>query len=453
MRRPADNGIHREIEIKLEADAGFVIPDLSSLPGVTEVRDAEVQHFEAVHLDSADLRLIRHGTTFRRRTGGDDAGWHLKLPAARSDRIEVRRALGPSVGSVPPRLLGLVRVQLRGAPVGPVARIITRRTVRTLLGPGDVVLAEIADDQVTAEAMGAEPATTAWRQIEVELVEGDDGLLASASQALITAGAQPGDVSSKLQRALAHRLAELGLPELAPAANHVDPTGKTGGIDKKARHALKTAAPTAGQVAVQYLSASVAGLIAEDPQVRIDAEGSVHHLRMVTYRMHTALASFRPIFTDQAVEPLREELKWLGGLLDVARDAELMRARLGQQISEQPPELVLGPVRERVDLELGQAYRQAHAVVVAALDGERYLALIGALEDFAAQPPFSPRGAAPGSKELRIQEPLGSQPADVAERKWLRDLAVRAFLNGENSFTFGRLHGLADVRAGGRGDL
>jgi hypothetical protein len=112
------SGTHHEIENKLDVDAGFVLPDLTGLPGVSAVGDAEIQELEAVYLDSDDLRLARHGTTFRRRTGGTDAGWHLKLPAAHRGRIEVRRNPGRSERNVPPQLLGLVRVQLRGENIG-----------------------------------------------------------------------------------------------------------------------------------------------------------------------------------------------------------------------------------------------------------------------------------------------------------------------------------------------
>ena len=237
---------HLEIEVKLDAGSDFVLPDLGGLPGVSAVEDDEVQQLEAVYLDSADLRLARHGTTFRRRTGGSDAGWHLKLPAAKQGRIEVRRAPGRSVQAVPPKLLGLVRVQLRGEPVAPVARISTRRTVRRLLGDGGIVLAEVADDQVTAEAIGDELTTDSWREIEVELVQGDPALLAAASSLLVEAGAARSGSASKLQRALGHRLALLQLPDVAQAAAQAK--------DAKAAQAGKANGPapslTAGQVAV-----------------------------------------------------------------------------------------------------------------------------------------------------------------------------------------------------------
>ena len=48
----------------------------------------------ATYYDTADLRLLRSRMTLRRRRGGSDAGWHLKLPAGADSRDEVRHPLG-----------------------------------------------------------------------------------------------------------------------------------------------------------------------------------------------------------------------------------------------------------------------------------------------------------------------------------------------------------------------
>jgi hypothetical protein len=40
-----------------------------------------------------DLRLIRAGITLWRRRGGDDAGWHLKLPLGADTRREMFKRL------------------------------------------------------------------------------------------------------------------------------------------------------------------------------------------------------------------------------------------------------------------------------------------------------------------------------------------------------------------------
>ena len=49
--------------------------------GVAAVAPGAEQILDAIYHDTKDLRLLRAGVTLRRRTGGQDAGWHLKLPA------------------------------------------------------------------------------------------------------------------------------------------------------------------------------------------------------------------------------------------------------------------------------------------------------------------------------------------------------------------------------------
>jgi inorganic triphosphatase YgiF len=163
LARPA-SPTHVEVEIKLEADADAVLPDLSHLPGVFDVRAAETDDLDAVYFDTDGLCLIRAGITLRRRSGGIDEGWHLKLPGLGVDvsgatsgsdatpRLEVHRPLGRRPGVVPAPLLALVAARLLGAPVAPVARIRTARTRYDLIGVDGEKLAEVADDAVTAGA-------------------------------------------------------------------------------------------------------------------------------------------------------------------------------------------------------------------------------------------------------------------------------------------------------------
>ena len=80
-----------EIERKYDASpAGTAALDavesMIGVPGVAAVTRQDPQILDAVYYDTADLRLIRAGVTLRRRTGGDDAGWHLKLPAGAGTR-------------------------------------------------------------------------------------------------------------------------------------------------------------------------------------------------------------------------------------------------------------------------------------------------------------------------------------------------------------------------------
>ncbi|GLY33917.1 CYTH and CHAD domain-containing protein [Kineosporia sp. NBRC 101731] len=436
---------HTEIEIKLDADPEFALPDLSALPGVASVGPADEHRLQATYLDSEDFRLIRGGTTLRRRTGGNDAGWHLKLKqpikgSAADSRLEIHEPLGRGVRTVPASLLGLVRVQLRGAQVSPVALISTTRTVRNLLAKDGTVLAEVADDLVSAHSLGHETTAVSWREIEVELVDGDLELLTVARELLLANGARPSDVQSKIGRALAGRLltaepAELEADGLDGVVETVDdlliePLPPKKGGKKKGGPALRTvrveqpretvvvAPVAAGDVAQDYLTEQFAQLVALDPRVRLDKDDAVHQMRVATRRLRTALATFRPFFAPDAVTSLREELKWLGSdVLGPVRDAEVIREKLLADVAALPAELVLGPVARRIQLEMGAEYRSAHESAVAELDGDRYLALIDELEAFVAAPPFSVRASNPAADELRkvVRKAAGrvSQHVDV----------------------------------------
>jgi inorganic triphosphatase YgiF len=117
-----------ETETKYDVPAGLALPSLDALAQVDRaVAPAQEDQLEAEYYDTADLRLIRAGITLRRRRGGDDAGWHLKLPAGPDSRREIRLPLGRSASRVPAELSRLVRAWTRGEPLRPVVQMTTRR--------------------------------------------------------------------------------------------------------------------------------------------------------------------------------------------------------------------------------------------------------------------------------------------------------------------------------------
>src|SRR5690349_17850594 len=137
-----------EIERKYAVDTGFALPDLSAVTGVAAVTGPRTYHLTAVYLDTPGLDLAAAHVTLRRRTGGTDAGWHLKLPAGAGARREVHAPLGPGTEGVPDELAGLVSEEAGGEPLRPIARLQTTRTVRHLMDAAGQVLAEVADDEV-----------------------------------------------------------------------------------------------------------------------------------------------------------------------------------------------------------------------------------------------------------------------------------------------------------------
>jgi inorganic triphosphatase YgiF len=202
-------GDHLETEQKYDADADFVLPKLGSLPDLGGRRAADPKriYLSATYFDTEDLVLIQHKITLRRRVGGDDEGWHLKLPVRKDTRQELHVPLDEGASSVPARLADQVKDITAGQPMRPVAILDTERTVVTLPGPSGEPLVEVADDLVTAIRFGegdSEPMK--WREIEVEALSPDSGaaaaMLESVGKVLREAGARPSASGSKLARVL-----------------------------------------------------------------------------------------------------------------------------------------------------------------------------------------------------------------------------------------------------------
>jgi inorganic triphosphatase YgiF len=195
-----------ETEQKFDVPAGFAVPTLTG-PGVASMTPPDVLHLSATYFDTAGLRLAAAKITLRRRTGGTDPGWHIKLPVSADTRRELHFPLDEGEHEVPAPVAAEVAGWTGGEPLRPVARLETTRTIRRLVDPAGQVLAEVADDAVTGSRPDpADPArwrlADQWRELEVELVSGHRNLLNAAAGQLRAAGAEPSRSASKLARVL-----------------------------------------------------------------------------------------------------------------------------------------------------------------------------------------------------------------------------------------------------------
>jgi CHAD domain-containing protein len=468
--------LENERKYSVDGDAG--LPPLDQIAGVSVVPQDEFT-LQATYYDTADLRLLASRVTLRQRTGGADAGWHLKLPAPGEARTEVYAP--PGGDEVPAELADLVIGLRRGAPLQPVARLTTQRRILNLQDASGRVLAEVADDQVTGQSLVGNNEPVTWREIEVELKDGDAELLDAVHQVLTDAGIQRSADTSKAGRVLR--------PNGPPAEPSVS-------LDS-----------SAGEVALAYLRGQARDLLAWDPEVRRDTYDSVHKARVATRRLRSALRTYRDLFDRAVTDPVRDELRWLGQTLGEARDREVMRDRLLAVIREHPPELVIGPVAARLETELGGGYREHHRAAIDEMSSPRYFALLDALEKLYVDPPYTPIASDPASDVLpglarktwrrvrrlaetaeatgqdsdlhevrkaakqaryagesltsvygadakayaaameQVQEVLGEHQDAVVTREALRDMGVRAHLAGDNAFTYGLLAGLEEARA------
>ncbi|WP_405409880.1 CHAD domain-containing protein [Streptomyces decoyicus] len=392
----------REIERKYDIDDDAQLPDLAGIDRVATVVEAGVEDLDAVYYDTAGHRLAADGITLRRRTGGKDAGWHLKLPVAPGVRDEVR---APLSDTPPPELTALVRSRVLDREPAPVVRLRTTRTVHILKDAAGVPLAEVAVDAVRAQRAGeaarkaelpAGPAEVRWSEIEVELIgDGGTALLDAVGRALVAAGARPSSAQSKLARALA----ETGPARERPAAADAGPgkrrakgSGKRGG---KGKGAAKKKGCTAGDVVLRYVREQVRVIIELDPAVRRDLPDSVHQMRVATRRLRSAFRSYTKVLDRAATQPIGLELKWLAAELGVDRDREVLTARLRKALADVPGTLRLGPVDARLRIWSERRRAGSRKEVLAVLDGPRYLSLLKTLHALLEEPPLRPAADRP----------------------------------------------------------
>lgn len=194
-----------EVERKYDADPTTPLPDWSHLPGVSAVSDGEPRELDATYLDTADAALARRGVALRRRTGGPDAGWHVKGPRQGDGRMELGWPLDED-GRMPDAVAATV-AQWTADTLHPIARIENSRTAYHLRGP-EGVTAEFVDDHVRATDLRT-GIRREWREWEMELGPaapadplGRERFFAAVEQAVHAAGGRPPSSGSKLARAL-----------------------------------------------------------------------------------------------------------------------------------------------------------------------------------------------------------------------------------------------------------
>ncbi len=263
-----------------------------------------------------------------------------------------------------------------------------------------------------------------------------------------------------------------------------------------------TSASPAGQVVLAYLRDQAGTLKSLDPMVRRDEPDSVHQMRVATRRLRSTLRSFKWVIGGG--DHLAAELKWLGGVLGEARDAEVLEDHLQAVLRTVPVEQLIGPVQARVQVHFAPVRAGARTAVLAALDSERYFSLLDGLDRLIDEPPLGPKGgkragsvlprevrrpyrkagqwmararrAEPGpprdvalhqarkaAKRARyageavtpalgrkaarfteqvkqLQSVLGDHQDTVIARQAERELGIQAHLAGENAFTYGLLY-------------
>ncbi|MCI0636107.1 MAG: CYTH and CHAD domain-containing protein [Actinobacteria bacterium] len=301
-----------ERETKLAAPPGFRLPDLSGDGFHTAEREPE--RLVTVYVDTPDLRIVRWGASLRQRRG---EGWTVKLPAEEQGVALVRQEHvfeGEDPRRLPMAAVDLLGAYIRGAELGPVARLQTRRTQMDVTDELGRPLAAVTDDEVSV--MEGRRVASRFREVEVELAEAAPReALETIVERLRAVGVGPVDNVPKLVRALGPRAQEppdVVVPDLGKDA------AKDANVTDVVRHAL---------------TASVVRLLRHDAGVRVgDDPESVHQARVATRRLRSDLRTLRDVVEPAWASRLRDELRRLGGELGAVRDAEVLRDRLRDRV-------------------------------------------------------------------------------------------------------------------------
>jgi CHAD domain-containing protein len=332
-----------ERELKLTAGEGFILPELGGERMPTRV-------FVSTYHDTPDLRLARHGITFRHRVEEGAGVWQLKLPQGDARR-ELERAGPPGV--VPLELVSLLPALLRGAQLRPVARLRTRREVVRAFG------AEVVDDSVAV--LDRQRVTRRFRELEVELLDGDEDALYRLESALREAGAGAAAFRPKLYQVL-----ELDYPR---------------------RPAAVTAKTASSKALGLRLEEQVAALLSRDPGTRLGRDPEdLHQLRVATRRLRAYLRVARPLLVEERTRELRDELRWLGSMLGPVRDSDVLLEYFTAQLEQLDGAHDAGAGLLRM---LEDRRAEARGSMLEALGSARYFALLDRLDGFAATPPLS----------------------------------------------------------------
>jgi CHAD domain-containing protein len=467
----ADNtpGTSRFLEVERKFDVGESTssPSFAGIADVQRVERLPTQELDAVYYDTPARDLASNRITLRRRTGGEDAGWHLKLPAGPDARTEVRLPLGTANGSaeaedVPNELLDVVLAIVRDRPVRPVARISTARQVDELYGDDDAALAEFCDDHVTASRVATPDGPEVeqrWREWELELTQpaANNELMDKLSDRLLGAGAAPAGHGSKLARVLGTTPKELA----------------AGTSDKLHR----------------AVAEQLDKLLVWDRAVRAEADDAVHQMRVTTRKIRSLIQASPDSFGLSEDTSILDELRELANVLGEARDAEVLAERYRGALGKLPPRLVRGPIQHRLVDGAEQRYQTGVRHSLAAMRSPRYFRLLDALEALVVATPGQASAsaavaaagkkvrkaaksarratdddldeaihrirkrakrlrytaAAAGEKKVskrakKVQSLLGDHQDCVVSRAHLLEQADAAHAASEDAFTYGLLH-------------
>ncbi len=382
---------HFEVEVKMRVTSDFdVTAFLHDLNGTTLVGPSTV-HMSAAYHDTRELTLLRWGITMRRREGGTDAGWHMKLPVTNGlegARDELHLPLASvAEGDVPAEFVAIIAPLLRNKKIEHLADVNTTRTTYTMIDEHGNSLVEIADDHVSVEQDKKE--INAFHEIEVEILHDTTSamnILLVIQRRILDAGATPISLS-KVASAL------------GPLASAPPDVPDLGVLDKDC---------LAVDLIRQVIAEHTRHLLLADVDIRRGLPDSIHQMRVAARRLRSTLSSFKGLMDADQTKRLREELAWIARELGAVRDLEVLLDRLTRQAAELADPTDADVATSVIRSELERRLNAAQSSALVALHSARHSDLIENLIAAASDPPVTDA----------VFEPAGELLTSMVERTW-----------------------------------
>jgi triphosphatase len=315
-----------------------------------------------VYLDTENQRFHRAGYSLRvrrinrrRRAEATLKSLNPGAPAAGSTRS--RQEITQPVEQLDATLLAAaegpvidrVRAVAGNKPILPLFEVRTRRHLYSVTASGHPT-GEIALDESRILPADGSPATQ-LRRVELAVPNGAVAALEPlAEQLRVECGLRPADLST-----YEVGLISAGLPR--PQGQSFGPTD----FDANA---------TIGAVAVAALRRQLSAFVDEEPGTRLgDDPERLHDMRVASRRLRAALTLFADVL-PQHVVGLREELRWIGGVLGAVRDLDVQLQQLDGWRATLPE--ADRSALDALNALLEDQRAEARATMLEALDSRRY---------------------------------------------------------------------------------
>ena len=332
----------REIELK------FLIPPeaadraLTQLPG-----EGAVRQLDATYFDTPDHALRKAGFGLRVRDG--EGGRKQTLKSASAGGVFSRGEWEEAIAGPGPDRDALSRTpaaaMLVGELLAPVFNARVERTVRTV-HVGEAVIEAALDRGELSAADRRAPVC----ELELELKTGEPRALFDLARDIAKHAPLRLSLISKAERGYG----------LASGGKTVSPRRQAASLDSRA-----SVAETLQALGHADLAHLCAGLEAVRDRPEPD---SVHQARVATRRLRALLKIFKPLAQDEAARHLDEELDWLAGEFDNARDLDVFigeiweKAAVGASFTGRPDfENALQTAHARAYLRMGAALESPRA--------------------------------------------------------------------------------------------